>query len=175
MMFGTALPILYPIALLSFVITYVAERLQAFYFNRQPPSFDHKITLSALKILPFAALINMMMTVWFMGNRQIFDNVVFPLQTVNDPITSGHTLNYNLFSSDFGLSFPALIMFWVFLLFVPLAVITLFVIEKYAPQILASRKTHEEGLINYFSALDDSDRNHVLKEESYYRERYVKT
>lgn len=68
-MYGTALPILYPIGLLSFVISYLVERLQAFYFNRQPPAFDHKITLSALKILPFAALIHMFMTSFFMGNK----------------------------------------------------------------------------------------------------------
>jgi len=69
MMYGTALPVLYPICLLSFVITYVVERLHAFYFNRQPPAFDNKITLNAIKIMPFAALINMFMTSFFMGNR----------------------------------------------------------------------------------------------------------
>lgn len=139
MMYGTALPILYPISLLNFVISYLVERLQAFYFNRQPPAFDHKITLNALKILPFAALIHMFMTSYFLTNQQIFNNLVFPRQTVNDPIISGHFFKISLFTSPWNLGYPPLIMFWFFLLLVPVGVFSMYLIEKCAPQMLLSK------------------------------------
>ena len=138
-MYGTALPILYPISLLSFVISYLVERLQAFYFKRQPPAFDHKITLNALKILPFAALIHMFMTSFFLTNQQIFNNVVFPRLTVNDPIKSGHVFNINLFTSSWNLGYPPLLLFWIFLLLVPLGVFSMYLIEKCAPHLLLSK------------------------------------
>lgn len=40
MMYGTALPILFPISLLAFVILYTLERCLVFYYYKQPPVFD---------------------------------------------------------------------------------------------------------------------------------------
>ena len=40
LMFGSAMPILYPIGFLTFLLTYISHRLQLFYFYRQPPMYD---------------------------------------------------------------------------------------------------------------------------------------
>ncbi len=40
MMYGTALPILYPISLVAFIVLYCTERCLIFYYYKQPPSFD---------------------------------------------------------------------------------------------------------------------------------------
>lgn len=44
LMYGTALPILYPIALWGFFVLYTLERLLVCYYYRQPPAFDDKMT-----------------------------------------------------------------------------------------------------------------------------------
>ena len=69
LMFGTALPILYPIGLLTFVILYVSHRLQVFYFFKQPPMYDKELTSNTLKLVPFACIIHMFFTYWFLDNK----------------------------------------------------------------------------------------------------------
>ena len=60
----------------------------------------------------------------------------------------------------------------------------MYLIEKCAPQLLLSKavveghqqqQEHEghEGLGNYFEAVDEVDRNHIIKEEKYFRAKYV--
>ena len=124
--------------------------------------------------MPFAALINMFMTSFFMGNRQIFKNVVFPRLTVNDPVLSGHKFNISLFSASWDLSYPPLIMLWLFLLLVPLSVFVMYLIEKCAPQLLSPKVNATEGLANYFEAVDNTDKSKIVYEEKYFREKYVR-
>jgi len=93
LMFGTALPILYPIGLLTFVILYVLHRLQVFYFFKQPPMYDKELTSNTLKLIPFACIIHMFFTYWFLDNKQLFQNTVFPIETMNDVRLSGHHLS----------------------------------------------------------------------------------
>lgn len=40
MMYGTALPILFPISLIAFCVLYTLERCLVFYYYKQPPAFD---------------------------------------------------------------------------------------------------------------------------------------
>lgn len=69
MMYGTALPILYPIALMGLCILYTVERCLVFYYYKQPPTFDQKMTMTSLSILTWAPLIYYSMTYWFLGNN----------------------------------------------------------------------------------------------------------
>jgi len=43
--FGAAMPILFPIALIHFTVTTVSQRLLVIYYYKEPPSFDEKMTL----------------------------------------------------------------------------------------------------------------------------------
>ena len=95
LMFGTALPILYPLALLQYLMLYVTERLLVFYFYRQPPSFDEKLTMSTLEIMLGAPVLQMCFSYWYLSNQQIFDNVVLPVQYADDVVRSGHFLFRN--------------------------------------------------------------------------------
>lgn len=48
-MFGAGIPILFPIALVSFIVYYVMERLTLAYSNRLPTMFDQRMNERALK------------------------------------------------------------------------------------------------------------------------------
>lgn len=69
LMYGTALPILYPIALMSFVILYILERLLVFYYYKQPPVFDEKMTMNSISMMLWAPFFYMAFSYWFLGNN----------------------------------------------------------------------------------------------------------
>lgn len=68
-MYGTALPLLYPIALWSFFVLYSLERLLVCYYYKQPPALDDKLTQSSLKMLLWAPIVHMMLSYWFLSNN----------------------------------------------------------------------------------------------------------
>lgn len=72
------MPIVFPIALLAFTILYISERLQIFYFYKQPPAFDEKLTMNTLRMLLYSPLVFIAFTYWYLSNNQIFGNIVFP-------------------------------------------------------------------------------------------------
>jgi hypothetical protein len=83
-LYGTGLPILYPIALFAFVILYVQERMLICYYYRQPPMYDDKMTMNTLSICQWAPLAGLLISYWMLGNNQIFDNIVFPITYMGD-------------------------------------------------------------------------------------------
>ena len=74
--FGLALPILFPICLMSIFNMYVAERLQFAYFYKQPPKTDNRLNDRALQILMYAPLMMLSFGYWQLSNRQIFFNEI---------------------------------------------------------------------------------------------------
>lgn len=68
-MYGAALPILYPIAWLAFVVVYITEKLLVFYYYKQPPSFDAKMTFTALDMITWAPIWFLAMSYWFFSNN----------------------------------------------------------------------------------------------------------
>jgi hypothetical protein len=90
--YGTGMPILYPIALFSFTVLYTVERIQVCYYYKQPPAFDEKMTINALEMLTWAPIPFMMFSYWFLGNNQIFNNILFKIHTNNDIVLTGHSV-----------------------------------------------------------------------------------
>jgi hypothetical protein len=68
-MYGTGMPILFPIALISFAIFFVLERTLICYYYKQPPAFDEKMTMSSLGILMWAPVFYMAFSYWMLGNN----------------------------------------------------------------------------------------------------------
>lgn len=89
-MYGMALPVLFPIAFLFFVILYVQERFLITYYYKKPPVYDEKLNKAAIKISKWAPFLMVTFSYWAMGNKQIFSNVAIPVVYRNDPITTDH-------------------------------------------------------------------------------------
>jgi hypothetical protein len=68
-MYGTALPILYPIGLLAFIVLYSVEKYLVYYWYKQPPVFDETITMNALSMLLWAPVLYMMTSYWYLSNN----------------------------------------------------------------------------------------------------------
>lgn len=89
-MYGLALPLLFPIALLSFSALYTVERLTLTYYYRKPPMFDEKMNSAAISVLKWAPFFMMSFGYWCFGNKQIFSNELYPVVHEADPLVTNH-------------------------------------------------------------------------------------
>lgn len=68
-MYGLAIPLLFPLACLFFIIFFVVERLALTYSYKKPPMYDEKLNESAIATLKWAPVFMMIFGYWIMGNR----------------------------------------------------------------------------------------------------------
>jgi hypothetical protein len=66
-MFGTALPILFPIAVFTFFNMYVCERVLLVYYYPKPPVYDEELNDLALKITKWAPIFLIFFGFWTLG------------------------------------------------------------------------------------------------------------
>jgi len=79
LMYGMALPVLFPIAALTFVNLYLVEKLCVAYWYQKPPAYDAKLNATALELMKWAPVAFFVFGYYIMGNKQIFNNAVTPL------------------------------------------------------------------------------------------------
>lgn len=94
MMYGTGMPILFPIAALNFINQYICERIIVAFFMKQPPSLDDKLTVNTLGLLKFAPMLMLFNGYWMLSNRQIFENVWTVIQDTTQHMKSDHLLDF---------------------------------------------------------------------------------
>lgn len=91
-MYGMALPVLIPIAMVGIFNLYLVERLCLAYYYRQPPMFDQKLNDAVLGILRFAPILMFVFGYWQIGNRQIFYNDPSELSSISSKSDPHHQL-----------------------------------------------------------------------------------
>eukprot|EP00347_Sterkiella_histriomuscorum_P023421 403334704 len=171
-MYGTALPLLYPIALWSFFVLYSLERILVCYYYKQPPNLDDKLTQNSLLMLLWAPIVHMMLSYWFLSNNQIFDNMLFPLEKVSDVVKNGHTVIQEFRDITFDQSFPCLMVFFILAICVPFGKIGFAIINYFKPGILDVNLNVDENLGNFYEALEEEDKKWMQAEESNLRKKY---
>jgi hypothetical protein len=123
MMYGMGLPVLFPIAALSFFTLYCMEKLLLHYVYREPPMYDEKLNKNALAILTYAPLLFLAFGYWMLSSKQLLGNdLPHTWKYLNDiDVESGHHWS-EVFSGDAYQSnmpsMPLLITFWVLLILV---------------------------------------------------------
>ena len=93
MLYGVGLPILFPIAILSFIILYCVERYQVAKIYKMPPAMDAMLTKNALRRLSFSPLLLLINGYWMLSNLQIFGNTVNRIDKQGDRMATGHNLD----------------------------------------------------------------------------------
>lgn len=73
MMYGLAMPILFPLASIQFVSIYVCERVLLVYIYKLPPQMDNRLFNYVIRIMYFAPLLFISNCFWMIDNKQIFD------------------------------------------------------------------------------------------------------
>lgn len=109
-LYGLAVPLLFPIAMIFFAVSWVVERLTLAYCYRKPPMFDDVLNKSAISSLKVAPVFMMLFGFWVFGNRQIFDNIVVGRKFKSDPIDTEHTGYQIVINQTFPLFLSGVIM-----------------------------------------------------------------
>lgn len=78
---GPILPLMYPIGLFANVVQYVVENITLERFYRLPKKQDESVVLTNTKMLMAGPILGLGISIWAMGNRQMFDNVIEPIQS----------------------------------------------------------------------------------------------
>ena len=68
MMYGTALPILFPIAFFSYCVLYIQDVILLIYFAEAPPTYDEILNLKVIHIMRFAPLLLLAIGFWQLSN-----------------------------------------------------------------------------------------------------------
>jgi len=105
------------------------------------------------------------MSYWMLGNRQIFDNVVFPLKRSDDILMSGHTVLSDFQNFKYDHTFPSFILGMILLVVLPFGRVISWMIGKLLPGVFGVNLNVDEDLSNYFDALEEDDREWWKKEE----------
>jgi hypothetical protein len=69
MMFGSGMPILFPVAFISFSLIYILEKYMLYYVYRLPIKFDGVLYMSVLSVMEYASMIMLAMSFWFLSNK----------------------------------------------------------------------------------------------------------
>lgn len=64
MMYGTALPLLFPVAFISFFVIYYMEVYMLFYVFKKPVSYDASLYKGVLSLMQYASLISLGFSGW---------------------------------------------------------------------------------------------------------------
>ncbi|CDW90155.1 UNKNOWN [Stylonychia lemnae] len=91
-MYGLALPLLFPIALLAFLVLYITEKLTITYYYKKPPMYDQKMNEAAIGILKWAPFFMMIFGFWQLGNMQIFSHEIGIKDYATDPVVTNHDI-----------------------------------------------------------------------------------
>lgn len=165
-MFGIVLPVLFPIALLSLIITYFAEKLSIVYYYKEPPSYDQKLNNTAIKILAWAPFLMFTFGFWMMSNKQIFNNKAELDEKANPRVeTTSHVLFRDVRA---GPELNLFILTWVFILAMIFHRLIIRCLKK-TPLAIQVADTQDEGLPNYFDALNGENLRLMISEERYAR------
>ena len=68
-MFGFGIPVLFPIATASLFVLYRVEKYMMYYFYKQPPMYEEKITEQILSTLRLAPFLYLLCGYWMLTNR----------------------------------------------------------------------------------------------------------
>jgi len=117
LLYGLALPVLFPIAMLTFINTYVIEKLCIAYFYKKPPVYDNVINTTALGLMRWAPLCFFAFGYWLMSNKQMFNNLVSPFLYKNLPVQSDNNAMPWTINGPAIPMFIALIIYLVVLVF----------------------------------------------------------
>ena len=169
MMYGLGLPMLFPIAFLSFFIIYATERYQLAYTYQLPPAMDNKMTQNAMGLLSYTPLLFLLNGYWMLANRQMFENVINQLTLSTEEMSSAHGLN-----SVFAMSQATPMLLIGFCILVIMLLRTCFYekMQKWGFVISTNVIEVDENLPNFFNAIKLADADWFVSESNYLKENY---
>lgn len=60
---------MFPIALVAFIVLWVFDRLLIAYYYHKPPAYDAKITQATINIMGLMPFLSLPIAFWMLGNK----------------------------------------------------------------------------------------------------------
>ncbi len=166
-MYGFGMPVLFPIAMLSFLILYLVEKLMLFYSYVMPPMYDERLSNDVLSKLQFAPILYVIFGYWMASNMQLISNEHL---TAVESSTSTYITNHTMGSAFQGIGWEG-IKWPLFIAFILLFII--FFLGEYLmnwlydcmPNLRIGDIEINEDIDNYWKSLDEEDHKWSLREE----------
>ena len=169
MMYGVGLPILFPIAIASYVIFWLHEKYHMAYNYQLPPSLDDKLTANCIGMLRWAPILLLFNGYWMLDNQQMFQNVINLKDTTLSLMSTGHSLStigsVSQASPLLLLGLAVLVIFFAQTFFGEL-------LEKFGFGFSDTKIEVDENLPNFFAAVRLSEADWAVSENGYYKETY---
>lgn len=155
-MYGFGLPLLFPIAFMSFVILYFAEKSMLYWSYKLPPMYDEKLNDSVLSKLQWAPMSFLIIGYWMMSSNQLIGNQLIAKDDAKASTVTGHT-GWEMFHSDGWIlpAWPYLLFFWLWLVYLTVGTWIWKVLVHYFPSLEIGDVDINEDIDNYYKALDD--------------------
>jgi len=175
MIFGPAMPILFPICFGTLMTMYSVEIFMLHYVFKQPPSYDEKLNNRVLKNLAFAPCLMLAMSFWMFSSPELlgtYDSME-PLKFKKDPFNAKHywmnslNLTATLSQGPAGILLIFTIAYLVYLLaskWVKACMKREYCgcsLSKFMDKDIAMN----EDIDPFYMVLDNDDRNYTLSEE----------
>lgn len=169
MFYGVGLPILFPIAVMSYVVFYLLERYVVAYTYQMPPSLDDKLTKNAVSVLKFAPLLMLFNGFWMLGNQQIFKGGVNRKEQNTSVMITGHDFD-SIWEVD---QTSPMILMAIGLLFI-LVIQKLFKkhLKKWGFGLSQNKLVVDENLPHFFSAVKLQEADWMVSENKHYAKDY---
>ena len=161
MMYGAGIPLLFPIAALSYLISWLVERYHVAYTCQAPPALDDRLTKNAITMLSYSPILFLLNGYWMTSNKQIFDSQVNEKTISSEKMFTGHTLST---TTDLNQALPLLIIgACIFVIvfmtrFFPLA------LQKWGFTFKGDIPPVDENLPNFFEAVKLADADWMVHE-----------
>ena len=171
MMYGFGMPVLFPIAMLSFLVLYITEKIMFFYGYVSPPMYDERLSNDVLTKLQFAPLLYIIFGYWMASNQQLLSNDhLTPVESSTSTYVTNHTMGL-VFSPDGweGIKWPMLVCFIVLNIVWYFGESIVKCLTNLMPNLAIGDIEVDESIDNYWASLYEEDRKWSQGEENYAR------
>lgn len=167
MLYGFGMPILFPIALLSFMVLYGVEKTMLFYGYVMPPMYDERLSNDVLDKLQFAPLLYVCFGYWMASNQQLLSNDhLSPVESALSIPLTDHTVTSLFQSSGWeNVKWPMLAAFLILNLIWYFGDLIQKQLYECFPNLQIGDIEINEDIENYWASLDEEDRKWSTKEE----------
>ena len=166
-MYGFGMPVLFPIAMLSFVVLYLVEKFMLFYGFITPPMYDERLSNDVLTKLQFAPLLYLIFGYWMASSEQLLSNDnLTPMVSSTDTYITGHTMQTVFQGVGWeGIKWPMMIGFLILnIIWYAGDCIQNWLYECF-PVLRIGDIEINEDIDNYWASLDEEDRKWSTREE----------
>jgi len=174
MMFGTGLPILFPLAFFALAVLYGVETYMLYYGYKQPPAYDGYLNSCVLQNLSYAPFFMLAFGYWMLSSKQLLQNhYLAAIDRKGDAAVSNHV--WFALPDDFEPAVYLKLFFFLYVAYLLFKATIVKAVEMCCDITSYSEWNIDETIDLYQNCLDDDDKNFSIHEEKTLRAHGIQT